>query len=447
MPNEENRDKLRSDAVDIFRAGLRSVDPVTVIESQLRLEDNRLFVQGQEFDLDAFERILVIGAGKASGAMALALERLLGDRIDGGCINVKLGHGVDLREIEIVEAGHPVPDEAGLAGTRRILELLDGTTETDLVLCLLSGGGSALLPCPAPGITFADKQRTTETLLRCGATIHEINAIRKHISQVKGGQLARRAYPATLVSLILSDVVGDDLDSIASGPTVPDRSTYHDCLRIIEKYDIAGDLPESVRRRLDRGIRDEIGETPKQDDPAFARTWNAVIGNNLLAVTTAAARARQLGYRTLVLSTMIEGEAREVAKVLSAIAKESSKSGEPLAPPACLISGGETTVTIRGSGLGGRNQEFALAAAIEIEGWAGIVILSGGTDGTDGPTDAAGACVDGETVRRAHNCGVDPERSLRNNDAYHFLEATGDLLKTGPTLTNVMDLRILLVDV
>lgn len=445
MSKQENLEKLRADAVVIFQSALRAVDPIKIIESELRLEDNELFVQNRSFDLDEFERIFVVGAGKASGSMALAVERLLGDRITGGCVNVKVGHGAPVEAIDVVEAGHPIPDAAGLAGTRRILDLLEKTSDRDLVLCLLSGGGSALLPCPAEGVEFDDKQETTQILLRCGATIQEINAIRKHISRVKGGNLARWAAPATLVSLILSDVVGDDLDSIASGPTVPDRSTFQDCRAIVEKYGIEDQLPRTVRRRLEMGLEGEVEETPKEGDPAFDRTWNLIIGNNLLAVATAAARARQLGYRTLVLSTMIEGEAREVAKVHAAIAKEAHRTQQPVTPPACVISGGETTVTIRGSGLGGRNQEFVLAAAMALQGWPGVVVLSGGTDGTDGPTDAAGALADGHSVERAWALGLDAGKYLRANDSYHFFEALNDLLETGPTLTNVMDLRLLLI--
>ncbi|MFZ0430040.1 MAG: glycerate kinase [Acidobacteriota bacterium] len=446
MASNENLEKLRSDAIGIFQSALRAVDPAKVIESQLRVDSNLLQVRDRSFDLDRFERILVVGAGKASGAMARAVEGLLGDRISDGCVNVKTGHAVPTQRVEIVEAGHPIPDAKGLEGTKRILHLLEKASERDLVLCLLSGGGSALLPCPADGVSFDEKQQTTSILLRCGATIHEINAIRKHISSVKGGNLARRAYPATLVTLILSDVVGDDLDSIASGPTVPDRSSFQDCRRILEKYGIENDLPPTVRRRLEMGLHGDIEETPKEGDPVFARTWNAIIANNLLAVTSAAARARELGYRTLVLSTMIEGETREVAKVHAAVAKEIRKNHQPLPPPACIISGGETTVTIAGSGLGGRNQEFVLAAALEIGGWPGIVVLSGGTDGTDGPTDAAGALADGRTMERALALGLDGRQFLRDNDSYHFFEALHDLLKTGPTLTNVMDLRLILAE-
>jgi hydroxypyruvate reductase len=294
-------------------------------------------------------------------------------------------------------------------------------------------------------VTLQDKQETTQLLLECGATIHEINAIRKHISQVKGGRMAGLAFPSTVVSLILSDVIGDDLDTIASGPAVPDRSSYADCLAIMEKYQLGERLPAAVREVVRLGLEGRLPETPKEDDPAFEKTQNAIIGNITRAVEAARQQAAELGYNTLVLSTMIEGETRDVARVHAAVAKEILKTGNPLPRPACVISGGETTVTIRGKGLGGRNQEFALAAAIEIEGLPNLLILSGGTDGTDGPTDAAGAFADGETVRLAAEKGIDARQSLGANDAYHFFEPLGDLLLTGPTFTNVMDLRLMLV--
>ena len=310
----------------------------------------------------------------------------------------------------------------------------------DLVICLISGGASALLPLPAPPVTLEEKQETTRLLLACGANIHEINCIRKHISGIKGGQLARLAYPATVLALILSDVIGDDLDMIGSGPTVPDRSTFADARAIFEKYGIWNKLPLGVRQR----IADTAPETPKPGDRIFERVQNLIVGSNRLAVDAAAREARALGFRTMVLSTFIEGEAREAGRIHAAIAKEIVASGRPVKSPACVISGGETTVTIRGSGLGGRNQEFALAAAIDIDGLSEVVILSGGTDGTDGPTDAAGAIADGRTVSRAQASGLDASDFLARNDSYHFFEGLGDLLKTGPTGTNVADVRILL---
>jgi hydroxypyruvate reductase len=420
---------LRRQALRISQAALKAAAPGQAVLRHLRLDPKH------------YRNIFVIGAGKASAQMARAVERLLGARITGGLVNVKDGHGAKLRRIEIQECGHPLPDARGLAGARRIAEIANQAGRDDLVLCLISGGASALLPLPTPPITLAQKQKTTRLLLHCGASIHEINCVRKHISRIKGGQLARLAYPATLLTLILSDVIGDDLDVIGSGPTVPDRSTFADARAIFEKYRIWNKLPAAVRDHLTSAAE----ETPKPGDKIFENARNVVIGSNALAVDAAALEARRLGFHTLVLSTFLEGEARQVARVHAAIAKEIRASGRPVKTPACVISGGEPTVTIRGKGLGGRNQEFALAAALDIAGLPDVVILSAGTDGTDGPTDAAGAIADGTTLARAQALGLDAAASLRNNDSYHFFEATGDLIKTGPTGTNVADIQLILV--
>jgi hydroxypyruvate reductase len=386
-----------------------------------------------------------LGAGKAAAKMASAVEELLPDKISSGIVIVKYGHKLPLNLVEIVEAGHPLPDEAGVAGTTRIVELLRQATEEDLVILLLSGGGSALLPCPVDPITLEDKIRTSQTLLDCGATIHEINAVRKHISKIKGGRLARLAHPATLVSLILSDVVGDDLDAIASGPTVPDSSSFADCLLVVERYELKEKIPPRVRAFLEAGAGGEVEETPKAGEPIFQHVRNVIVGNNRMAVEAARVKAEGLGYNTLALSSFIEGEAKVVAAAHAAIAKEIITTGNPIRRPACVLSGGETTVTVRGAGLGGRNQEFSLAAAAAIDGADGVVILSGGTDGTDGPTDAAGGVVDGTTLQRGRDKGLDAADFLRRNDSHTFLSAVGDLLVTGPTFTNVMDLRLVLI--
>jgi glycerate 2-kinase len=401
----------------------------------LRLDKNVLVAGGERYRLSAFRNVYIIGAGKASAQMARAVERLLGARVTDGLINVKDGHGAKLQRVQINECGHPIPDRRGVAGARRIAEIARQAGPDDLVVALISGGASALLPLPAPPITLAEKQKTTRLLLHCGASIHEINCVRKHMSLIKGGQLARLAYPATLLTLILSDVIGDDMDVIGSGPTVPDGSTFADARAILEKYRIPDLLPLAAK------------ETPKPGDKIFEKTRNVIVGSNALAVDAAAEEARRLGFHTLVLSTFIEGEAREVARVHAAIAKEIHASGRPVSRPACVISGGETTVTIRGKGLGGRNQEFALAAAIDIAGLGNnMLILSGGTDGTDGPTDATGAVADGTTLARGQALGLDADAYLRNNDSYRFFEATGDLIKTGPTGTNVADIHLILVN-
>lgn len=440
-----NLSQLWKDTLTIFQAGVKAVNPVNAINKYLNRKDDRLKVGNRTYDLRTYEDVYVIGAGKASAAMAQPIEEILGDRLKAGIVNVKYGHALPLSIVRVNEAGHPVPDKTGLRGTKQIIQLLHQTGENDLVLCLISGGGSALLPFPAKGLTLEDKQKVTECLLENGATIHEINAVRKHISQVKGGRLARLTYPSTLISLILSDVIGDKLESIASGPMVPDSSTYSDCLRILEKYNIQHKIPPSVLELLEKGAQGEIEETPKADDPAFKMTQNIIIGSNIIAAKAAKQKADELGYNSLILSTSIEGETREVAREHAAIAREIINTGHPVPRPACIISGGETTVTIRGKGLGGRNQEFALSAAIEIDGLKDVVILSGGTDGTDGPTDAAGAIANGTTVKRARELGLDAGHFLRENDSYNFFQPLGDLLITGPTYTNVMDLRLVIV--
>jgi hydroxypyruvate reductase len=419
---------VRRHARAIFRAALDAADPSAAVTRHLARRN-----------FDHYRHIYVLGAGKAGASMAQAAERVLGKRITAGLINVKYGHTARLRRIELNECGHPVPDTAGAAGAARIAALAESAGPNDLVLCLISGGASALLPLPAEGITLEEKQATTRQLLACGANIHEMNALRKHISRIKGGQLARLAAPAAVESLLLSDVIGDNLDVIGSGPTAPDASTFADVHAIVSKYKLQ--LPASVRDHLDRGLCGEIPETPKPGDPLFARVRNTVIGSNRLALDAAARTARALGYRTLILSSEIQGETRDVARMHAAIAREIVRTGRPVKPPACIITGGETTVTLRGAGLGGRNQEFALAAAIDIAGLDRVVVFSAGTDGTDGPTDAAGAIADGRTLARK----PDAQSFLDANDSYHYFEPLGDLVKTGPTNTNVMDVRLVLV--
>jgi len=393
-----------------------------------------------------FQNIFVIGAGKASARMAAAIEKVPRLRIAGGLLNVKYGHTARLRRVELNECGHPVPDENGVAGARRIAGIAQAAGPHDLVICLISGGASALLSLPADGISLADKQATTKALLASGADIHELNTVRKHLSAIKGGQLARMASPASVLTLLLSDVVGDELDVIGSGPTVPDRSTFVEALEIVKRYGLTRRLPKAVRRRLERGAAGRIEETPKPGDAAFARTKNVIVGTNRGAVNAAAKAARALGFRTVVLSTMIEGEARTIALVHAAIAREIRASGQPVKAPACVISGGETTVTLsKEHGLGGRNQEFVLAAVREIDGLKNVVMLAAGTDGTDGPTDAAGAIADGRTIARAAAARLDSRAMLARNDSYHFFESLSDLIRTGPTGTNVADVHILLV--
>jgi glycerate 2-kinase len=441
----KRREELRHDLQTIFRAALTAVDPGEAIRTHVRREGESLHIADRTYDLRQFDSVSVIGVGKAGAAMTMAIEELLGDHLHGGHVIVKYGHGGAVKRVTLHEAGHPIPDEAGVRATRIVIDFVSERGPRDLVICLISGGGSALSPAPIDGISLAEKQDVTHLLLACGATIHEINALRKHISHIKGGQLARLAFPATLVTLVLSDVVGDALDVIASGPTVPDTSTFADCLEILRKYQLLDNIPAAIRRHLEAGLSGAVPETPKPGEAVFARTQTVIIGRNLQALQAASRQATALGYQALILSSAIEGETREVAKVHAGIAKEVLASGHPIAAPACILSGGETTVTLRGQGKGGRNQEFALALALDIHGIPGIAALCGGTDGSDGPTDAAGAIADWMTCTRAEQHGLHPREALENNDAYPFFEGLGDLLIIGPTQTNVMDVRVMLM--
>lgn len=397
------------------------------------------------FDLDRYEHVYIIGAGKATAPMAAALESLLEGHLTAGAITVKYGHTSRLKQIEATEAGHPVPDNNGERGSARIMSLAEKAGENDLVFCLISGGGSALMPMPAPEISLADKQEMTRILLSCGATIHEMNALRKHLSAIKGGQLAAAIHPAESVTLLLSDVVGDDLDVIASGPTVPDNSTFADCMHIVERYGILQQIPQTIRHRLDLGVQGKLPDTPKTGDEAFSRSSHFILGNNLSALKASEKEARQRGYTTLILSSLIEGETEIVSHVHTAIARQIAQTGHPIQPPACILSGGETIVTLKGDGKGGRNQEFVLCGVKDIAGSAPMIILSGGTDGNDGPTDAAGAIADHTTLKRSRAQNLDIDRYLSTNDAYHFFQQLDDLLITGPTNTNVMDIRLLII--
>jgi hydroxypyruvate reductase len=390
-------------------------------------------------------RLIVVGAGKASGAMAAAVEEAWGDRVSGGLVVVKDGYLAATRRLHLVEAGHPVPDERGAVAARGIRSLVETATGDDLVLVLISGGGSALTPAPAPPVTLADKQAVTRLLLAAGTNITQLNAVRKHCSLLKGGQLARAAAPARVHALLLSDVIGDPLDVIASGPTAPDASTFAEALAILEQLGVRAQAPRSVIERLEAGARGRIPETPKPDDPLFARVTNVVIGNNQLVVDAAQRKAAGLGFATHVLTRSLEGEARDVAERFVELARSIRAGRGPVRAPACVIAGGETTVTVRGTGRGGRCQEFALAAALAMDGLDDALILAAGTDGTDGPTAAAGALADGESARRAREQGLDPAARLADNDSSPLLAALGDLVTTGPTNTNLLDLYLLLV--
>lgn len=428
-----------------MRFSIKACDPSYAIKKRIKLKSGKLWVDGFSYDLRSIQRIFIIGAGKASARMAQALEEILGEKISSGIVITKKGYGVLLKKVELVEGEHPLPDRYGWQATREILRLLSRTNRDDLVIFLLSGGGSALLVSPIPGISLRDKIKLTDQLLRCGADIKEINAIRKHISQVKGGKLAEKAQPARVLTLILSDVIGDRLDSIASGPTAPDGTTFSECLKIIQKYELADKIPKSIYLHLKKGAQGEIEETPKPGDRIFKRVKNVIIGSNRIALEAAKKKAEDLGYNTLVLPRPVAGDTTRAARRHVNLVKQIKIQKNPVSPPACAISGGETTVKVKGKGLGGRNQEFALVGAVGIEGMKNVAFLSAGTDGTDGPTDAAGAICDGDTIKRALKKGLDPKRYLDENDSYHFFQHLGDLIITGPTHTNVMDIHLVLI--
>lgn len=442
---------MKRTAKAIFSKALSAVDPSKILKERIRIERDRLSIKMQGdsekiFDLKAFHKIVLVGTGKASSSMARAIEELFGDRMTKGVITTKYGHLLPLKQTQTIEAGHPIPDRKGYEGAKKIQRLLKESGPNDLVIFLLSGGGSALLPFPADGIELKEKQEVTQLLLDSGADIKEINTVRKHISWMKGGWVAKWAYPSTVIALILSDVVGDQLDVIGSGPTVPDLSTFEEAWEILKKYGLLNEIAPSIRKHLQSGREGKVEETPKPGEAAFEKVSNILIGSNILALREAKKEAESLGFNTLILSSSIEGETREASRFHTALAKEVISSGNPIPRPACILSGGETTVTVKGKGLGGRNQEFVLAGALEISGAEKVVLLSGGTDGTDGPTDASGALADHTTVHRAKTMGLNPKAHLENNDAYPFFQKLGDLLITGPTHTNVMDVRIILVD-
>jgi glycerate 2-kinase len=437
--------KLRRDALKIFGTALRAAEAGNAVRRRLAISRGQLKADRVSLPLKEFDRVFLVAAGKAAEEMAAAVETITGARLAGGIVVTK--HAARKRRLcrsPVFQSEHPIPGRAGLEAASKILELLAELNARDLLMVAVSGGASALLPAPAAHVTLEAKQRTTDLLLRAGADIREVNTVRKHLSVLKGGQLAARAYPATVVGLLLSDAIGDPLDVIGSGLTAPDGSTFGDALAVLEKFGLRGKAPEAVRERLESGARGEIPETPKSGDPVFENVHNVVVGSNRLALEAAARQAKALGYKPVVLSSSMQGEASEVARVHAEILRETVRSGNPARAPACILSGGETTVTVRGEGTGGRNQEFALAAAVVLDGLKNALVLSAGTDGTDGPTDAAGAIATGSTMECARRLGLDAGAHLADNNSYAFFDALGDLIRTGPTGTNVMDIHMLM---
>lgn len=434
----------RQSAIDIFMAGVESVKPDNLINRYVSIDRNTLQIENVKFDLSAIKNIYVVGAGKASAAMAQAIEFILGVRITTGHIITKYDHSVPLEFIEVTEAGHPVPDENGIRGTERILSIANKAGKDDLVICLISGGGSALLADLPEGCTLDHLKSLSTILLKTGANINEMNCIRKHLSKVKGGQLAKTAFPARVVSLILSDVIGDPIDVIASGPTAPDPTTFADTLSIIRKYRIEKEIPEQILQVLRDGNNKKCQETLKNTDEMFLLTHNLIIGTNLLVLKTAKEKAESLGYISRILTNTLDGDVKDVANYIidciNRIAQEESNR------KMCLLFAGEPTIKIEGTGLGGRNQHLSLMMAKLLEDSPGITFLSGGTDGSDGPTEATGAVVDSDTSKNASNLSLSMDQYIRNCDSYHFFKQEGGLIITGPTQTNVMDIMVVLID-
>ncbi|MEM0040670.1 MAG: glycerate kinase [Thermofilum sp.] len=445
----EASEHARMIAVTLILEGISAADPVKAVKNFLKL-DGDILVLGDGTRIPLKGKVIVVGSGKASGGMALAVEEMLGNRITGGVVSIPEElvekYSGSLSRVKVVGATHPRASQKSVEAGQRIVESVRGLSGEDVVIALFSGGGSALAELPVEGVGIDEIGELSIKLMKAGANIVELNTVRKHLSRLKGGWLAKHAYPATLVALMISDVVGDRMDIIASGPTVPDPTTYHDAVNIVKKYGLWEEAPQSIKKILEDGIAGKIPETPKPGDPVFEKVNNRIIASNIISLNAMASKAREMGYNTVILTSMLEGEAREAGKILAAIAKEVLKTGNPVPPPAVILAGGETTVTVRGRGTGGRNQELALSAAIALKGEQRIAIASAGSDGRDGPTDVAGAVVDGYTYEKAQKLGLSPETYLENNDSYTFFQKAGGHIKTGYTGTNINDLVVIVVE-
>jgi glycerate 2-kinase len=430
-------------ALRCLEEAVNAAEPKQLLKAKIKVENGKLQVESCTFDLGKFKHVYVVGGGKAGGKMAQAIEEILGKHVTAGIVNIPYGTRQKTNVIELNEASHPVPDKAGVKGTSQIMAIAEQAKEHDLLICLISGGGSSLMSLPREGLSLKDKQALTNILLKSGAAISEINAVRKHLSAFKGGWLTKKAYPATVLNLVLSDVIGDPLDSIASGPTVPDTSTFSDAKKILENYNLWLNAPVSVRKVLSEGARGLLPETPKAGDIVFENVHNVIIGNNRTASLAAVDCLHSKGLNTLLLAGMLEGEAMEVGKALAKFANGVLVCNTPIPKPLGVVAGGETTVTVTGKGLGGRNQELVLSAALNLKVTEECVIASFSTDGVDGPTDAAGAIMDGYTLRRAKKLGLDPKKYLAANDSYHFFSKLGDLIRMEATGTNVNDISLI----
>lgn len=433
----------RSIALDLIEHAIRTVNPYKIVKEKIRVKnDRRLIVNNLEYDFSKVRSIFVLGAGKATFPIAQALEEILGEKIKRGAINVKKGEKRRLKYINVREAGHPIPDKEGFNGAREIMRIAEEAREGDIVFCIITGGASALLPLPAEGISLEDKKKVTDMLLKCGATIEEINAVRNHISAIKGGKLAMHIHPANIINLIIIDEVA----GLPWGPTVPDTTTFKDAICVLKKYNLWGRIPISVKEYLRKGLANPSLETPKPKEFEGLRVHNVILANNEMACEAAKKRAEELGFNSMILTTRLEGESREAGIILASIAKEIEKSKRPIKPPCVLIAGGETTVTIKGkSGQGGPSQELALGFSLKITGDEKIVGASIDTDGSDGPTDIAGGIADGYTLERAKENNIDVYKNLRRHNSSYVLKKLGDAIITGPTGTNVMDLNIVVI--
>lgn len=436
------RNNVRSDLLRMVEEGIQAALPENALRNHIKLEANHLRFDGHDMDLKKVRRLIIIGFGKASFNMAKVLEDVLGDKIDEGAIIYPFKPKEKLERIEVLDGTHPIPTELNIRSTERLLKLVEDLTEEDLVLALISGGGSALLTKPPKGITIEEKGTTSKLLMQAGADIKELNTVRKHLSLVKGGQLVRAIWPARLISLIISDVVGDRLDTIASGPTVPDNTTYEEAYAVLKRRGVVDKVPKTVLEHIKAGMNGLRPETPKPGDGIFSKTLNLIVASNINSLKAVKRAATSLGYRTLILSSMVEGEAREVGKVIASILRTVIERGEPSPPPSCIIMGGETTVKVSGNGIGGRNQELALSVALGIEGLRNAAFISIGSDGIDGVSKAAGAIADGETIERAKRLGLNPEEFLMRNDSHNFFLKLHDAIFTGPTGTNVNDFMV-----
>ena len=446
MPRSLERSIHKETILAVQSAALKAVEPGRAVRKHLDLRGDELIVDGVSRNISSVERIRLVGAGKAVCPMASAVVEILVDRLTDGLVIAKRGHaqgGLGPGPVEVVEASHPLPDSAGVDAAARIAGLAVELRERDLMIAVIAGGTSSLLTAPANGLTLDDLREVGDLLLRSGANIREFNAVRKHLSAITGGRLAELAAPASMVCLALSDVVGDAIDAVGSGPTAPDPTTFADAWSALERYRLSDRVPASVREHLLAGVDGRVAETPKPGNPIFDRVQNAIVGSNRMAAEAAVNAAGELGLSAALVTTSMEGEAREVAKVAASLLREVDSAKRPVERPACLVLGGETTVTVNGGGKGGRNQELALSAAIETRGMNDVVVVSLATDGNDGPTDAAGAVATGETASQAAALGLDPVVFLNENDSYRFFDALGDLISTGPTLTNVGDLVFL----